>query len=90
MFFLFERCDQSILIYCIKQHNTNISYLGNVCRRYSETLAPYFWAIANAQTPQEYNLEMARLETFNIGATNYLKSMDRTRRVTAFYLGPYY
>jgi len=79
MLFSFERYDQSILIYCINQHNTNISNLGNVCRRYSNTVAPYFWAIANAQTPQEYNLEMARLETFNIGAANYLKSVDRTR-----------
>jgi len=33
---------------------------------------------------------MARLETFNIGDANYLKSVDRTRWVNAFYLGPYH
>ena len=51
---------------------------------------PYFWAIANTQILQEYNLEIARLETFNFDAANYLKSVNQTCWVTAFYLGPYH
>jgi len=38
----------------------------------------------------EYHSEIARLELVNLGAADYLKSVDPTLWVTAFYAGPYY
>jgi len=56
----------------------------------SNTVATYFWAIANTHTVQGYYFEIARLETFNVGGANYLKSIDPTLWVTAFYLDAYH
>lgn len=63
---------------------------GNVCKWYSNTVASYFWAIANAYSREQYTIAMAALEQYNEGAAIYLKAIDSKLWVTAFYIGPYY
>jgi len=47
---------------------THITQIGNFCKRYNNTLANYFWAIANAISVDAYEREMNNLEQYNAGA----------------------
>jgi len=49
-------------------------------------VASYFWAIANADTIDEYTRAMFALEE---GAASYLKAIDPKLWITAFYTGPH-
>jgi len=56
--------------------NSHISIIGNLCKRYNNTLAPYFWTIANTISVEAYRYEMDKLAQVNPGAAQYLQQID--------------
>lgn len=56
----------------------------------TNTVVPYFWALANAVSKAEFENEMKVLEDFHLGAAEYLKDIPYQLWVTAFYTGPYF
>lgn len=51
---------------------------------------PHFWAIANAITKEEYEIQMRTLFEFNSSAAIYLQTIKPQSWVTAFYTGQYF
>ena len=54
------------------------------------TVIPYFWAIANATTKEDFEKQMHQLNEFNHDAAKYLQEIPNHLWVTAFYSKAYY
>ena len=65
--------------------------IGNLVKKVrTTTVVPYFWAIANAVTREEFEIHMKSLKEFHIAAAQYLQDIPFRLWVTAFYTGEYY